>query len=366
LLREAEKPNPGNFQAEAGILHSERPFTEPPEFYFCIVTCAREDMQKKKIRFVLLILMVVLALLSCDELTRIDNKIEMLPRLSDYNIFKGNASDLIPSDDYQLYELSTGLFTDYAEKQRLIKIPAGQSLTAISDGLPEFPNGSILVKTFFYYNDARDTPKGKKIIETRLLIKSGDSWNVGTYLWNEEQTDGRLISTGMDKTINWIDRVGKGRVISYHVPGKNECTTCHQTSNAILPIGPKVRNLNIMVNRNGQSINQLKRLMDLHMMKEADLSSFGVLPDWNSSQYTVSERARAYFEINCAHCHNTKGFAAEEDLFFSYELSLDESRIARRKGAIIDNFESGKMPKIGTTIVDKEALELLKTYLDSL
>jgi len=50
------------------------------------------------------------------------NKVEMLPKLSDYHIFQGTAPDLKPTDNFMTYELSAGLFTDYAEKQRLIKV----------------------------------------------------------------------------------------------------------------------------------------------------------------------------------------------------------------------------------------------------
>lgn len=39
---------------------------------------------------------------------------------------------------------TTGLFTDYAEKQRLIKLPEGYKLTAVSDELPYFPDGTIV------------------------------------------------------------------------------------------------------------------------------------------------------------------------------------------------------------------------------
>ena len=95
----------------------------------------------------------------------------LLPRISDYKIFAGNPVALTPGNGFQLYELATGLFTDHAEKQRLIKVPAGKKIVAVSDGLPQFPDSTILVKTFYYFNDKRDTLKGKRLIETRLLVK---------------------------------------------------------------------------------------------------------------------------------------------------------------------------------------------------
>jgi len=97
--------------------------------------------------------------------------INFAPNLAAYNIYKGVMSDLIPANDVHPLELSTALFTDYAEKQRLVKVPAGTMMYANGDGLPDFPNGTILVKTFYYYDDVRKPDRGKRIIETRLEIK---------------------------------------------------------------------------------------------------------------------------------------------------------------------------------------------------
>ena len=48
--------------------------------------------------------------------------------LSAYNIFEENQSDLVPSDGFELLELSSVLFTDYSHKQRLVKVPNGTQL----------------------------------------------------------------------------------------------------------------------------------------------------------------------------------------------------------------------------------------------
>src|SRR5688572_21559217 len=70
---------------------------------------------------VLLFIVIVFSILisSCNEdgLKPVSNNIEMNLKLSDYNIFQGDVAELIPSADFHLYELSTELFTDYAEKQ---------------------------------------------------------------------------------------------------------------------------------------------------------------------------------------------------------------------------------------------------------
>jgi uncharacterized repeat protein (TIGR03806 family) len=310
----------------------------------------------------------ILVVNSCEEdgLSPVSNNIEMSSKLSEYNIFQGDPAELIPSPDFHLYELSTELFTDYAEKQRLIKIPPGYKLTGVDDGLPDFPDGTILVKTFYYYNDTRDHSKGKKIIETRLEIKSNLNWNVSTYLWNEEQTDATLITTGLNKTINWIDQQGRGKVISYHIPSNRECTTCHYSSEKIIPIGPKLRNLNIEVTRNAVAVNQLTHLYNSGILDEIEPASIPSLPGWQSGSYTLEERARAYLDVNCSHCHNSNGVASDARLNFNYETSFGKTDIGDRKNEIVNKMKRGEMPRIGTSLVHEEGLELIRSYINSL
>lgn len=325
----------------------------------------------RRLAVTILILTAVLSpvFISCNEdgLLKPDNNIELADELSAYNIFKGSPSDLVPNDGFVIYELSAQLFSDYAEKQRLIKLPEGEFLTPEGDGLPGFPDNTIIVKTFFYYNDRRDTSKGKQIIETRLLIKSGSKWTVATYMWNEEQTDARLVTSGFDTTVNWIDQQGNGKVISYHIPGNRECATCHNANGQVIPIGPKLRNLNRAVgSANGTNVNQLFYLEDLKLFKQIDPSDFSSMPDPHDESAQIMERARAYLDVNCAHCHKRDGIASDTRLFLEYELSLDDTRISRKKNRIEALMSEGYMPQLGTTLVDQEGLELIKKYLQGL
>ena len=70
--------------------------------------------------------------------------------LSSYEIFEGTPSNLTPTEDFELLELSSVLFTDYSHKQRLLKIPSGTQMIKSSDETIDFPNGTILTKTFFF------------------------------------------------------------------------------------------------------------------------------------------------------------------------------------------------------------------------
>ena len=286
----------------------------------------------------------------------------LLPKLSDYNIFKGDPQSLIPGNGFQLYELATGLFTDYAEKQRLIKLPAGTTITAVNDGLPQFPDGTILVKTFYYFNDKRDPAKGKRLIETRLLIKNNNQWVAGTYVWNQEQSEATLATNGSNTPVNWIDEKAVTRKISYRIPAARDCASCHNANNTIMPIGLKVRNLNIAVVRNGSSINQLQYLHETGVMNDMNPQQFSALPAWQNEKYSIQDRVRAYLDVNCAHCHSDPGSCARSAVRFAWEMSLAATGITEKNKRIVSLMTKGRMPRTGTTIVDSAALALIKQY----
>ena len=262
-------------------------------------------------------------------------------RLSELHIFEGRPSDLRPSGAFKVYELATTLFTDYAEKQRFMKLPPGSHLPATGNGLPLFPEGTMLVKTFFYYTDKKDTAKGKQIIETRVMVLSGGQWVWGTYLWDLGQTEA-LLMTGKNSShikIDWLDEQGASRRIRYVVPSHTDCATCHNSAGKFMPIGPTFRNL---------------RMGATHVPS---------LPAWQDSSYAVEQRARAYLDVNCAHCHNPDGSCSKAGMDLRYEAALPDRRMFRK---VAKNMRTGRMPLIGTTIVHQEGLALIEEYNKSL
>lgn len=294
------------------------------------------------------------------------NTIEMPQKLSDFGIFKNNPAELKASDSFQLYELNSQLYTDYAEKQRLIKIPGGASMVAVDNGLLNFPDGTVLVKTFFYFNDKRNPSAGKKIIETRVLQKVTGVWNAGTYVWGEDQADARLTMTERNMPVSWINETGIAHSTSYHVPAINECASCHNSGNAMLPVGVKARNLNRTVLRQGIMQNQLDYFHDRGIMNKVLTSDFEQLPDYNNPAEGLERRARAYFEMNCAHCHRQGGYNKNRVLYLGYEQSFEATNLKRYQDLIVLRMKQGKMPKLGKTIIHEEGLALIKAYVDSL
>ena len=69
---------------------------------------------------------------------------ELKQNLSEYRIYKGNPRDLMPADNYIVYDLITPLFTDYAFKNRLIYIPEGKKVEYQDRDVFNFPIIHIL------------------------------------------------------------------------------------------------------------------------------------------------------------------------------------------------------------------------------
>ena len=152
---------------------------------------------------------------------------EFRPNLSELNLYSGNLSDLEPSVYTFEYQLNSALFTDYAHKQRLIALPAGTSMDYVDDGFPDFPDNTVISKTFYYNVDERDESLGKIIIETRVLIKINGEWELGNYKWNDAQTDAVLDTAGATLPVSWIDSEGITNDINYQIPSSTDCFTCH-------------------------------------------------------------------------------------------------------------------------------------------
>ncbi|MEL6674932.1 MAG: hypothetical protein AAFR61_22180 [Bacteroidota bacterium] len=288
--------------------------------------------------------------------------------LSAYGIFRETPADLLPSDGFHLLELSSILFTDYAHKQRLVKVPPGTQINRMSDGSLLYPDGTMLTKTFFYYQDERDRSLGKRIIETRLLIKESGTWNLATYLWNEAQTEAVLTWEGFDTPVNWIAADGTPFSTRYHVPNQNECITCHQSQSKMTPIGPRLRNLNREVVRKGNRLNQLSHLQAEGVLNDFSVSQVAEIVDYADPMVPLADRGRAYLEMNCAHCHHPLGWeaSAERDFDFRYETPLDQSGILFGEEEILEAVVDREMPFIGTTLLDQEGVALLIEYIESL
>lgn len=296
---------------------------------------------------------------------------EFLPTLSELLLFKGDVADLEFNNTVHEYELATPLYTDYSYKLRSIALPQDATMSYDGEGLLIFPDNTIITKTFYYLNDERNPSAGRKIIETRLLIKKDGFWEMGNYIWNETQDEAFLSTDGPIVPVSWIDQNGANRSVDYQVPIMTNCIQCHNVNSNSLPIGPKARNLNFVAN--GQ--NSLQNFIDKGILVGApNLSEIEKLPVWSDLSFSVSDRARAYMDVNCAHCHQPGGFhdatgGVRPD--FRFETLFADTNINDYKADIVNRINTDpafgpSMPLVGVTVIHAEGVSLIEDYIDSL
>ena len=317
-------------------------------------------------------------------------------KISDYEIYKGDPHMLITNNHYTTYELITPLFSDYSWKHRAIHIPKSKKISYKKNDVFDFPIGTIISKTFFYPYDFNDISKGISLKETRILIHKENGWIGLPYIWNEDESEAYLEISGGVKNADWIDVDGINQSINYIIPNMNQCKGCHQNyKNEFLPIGPKARNLNTIYEYdNGIIENQITYWNDLGYFKEIPQNhEIPKIAKWNDPESgTLNQRARAWLDINCAHCHNVDGPANNTGLYLNYyenddkKIGIYKTPVAAGRGSghlkydivpghpeksiLVYRFESTDpgimMPELGRVMVHKEGLNLIKEWIISL
>lgn len=308
------------------------------------------------------------------------------------------------------YELSTPLFSDYALKLRTVWLPDGTKAAYRDDDVFAFPVGTVITKTFYY-------PKGKsadevmkvsgsvqgylsreldldqyRLVETRILAHREEGWVAFPYVWNDEQSEAVLKRTGDIKRLTLVDGEVKAD-FAYVVPNQNQCAGCHATNNttrAIEPIGPKARHLNRSVTWGGDSFTDqlLAWEQDGHL---SGLPERSVVTYINESS-PLEERARAYLDINCSHCHSdvgpadTSGLDLRPHVAHGQKLGFCKPPIAAGTGTgdrtygivpgephnSIFTFRmettdpASMMPELGRSLAHKEGVKLIEDWIASL
>lgn len=340
---------------------------------------------------------IVYELVSCNSLpakVALDVAKAPFKNLSEYHFFIGALKDLVPNERVLPYDLNTSLFTDYAFKKRFVFVPNGKSARFDTTEVLDLPIGSCLIKNFYYPADFRQPNGEKRILETRLLVHRENGWEALEYTWNDEQTDATLNNIGAIKEVSWTHYDGSRKQVDYIVPSKNQCKGCHWFNNAIRPIGPKIRNLNKDFTYEDGSENQLMRWQKLGFVANVPSPEFcPKTPNWeDSTTYNLNQRARAYLDMNCGHCHNPKGPAYTSGFYLNLEnqalanLGVCKTPVAAGKatGGKLFDIVPGKpeesilihrmksedpgvrMPELGKNMLHPEGISIVERWIASM
>jgi uncharacterized repeat protein (TIGR03806 family) len=305
--------------------------------------------------------------------------------LSEWKLFNEPLKNLQPSSERTFpYEINSALFTDYAFKARFISLPGGKKITYHDSEVLNFPKGTILIKNFYYPNDFRKAEGESRIIETRLLIHEEKEWKAIVYRWDEEQTDAKRVILGKKVPVEWTDNKGELQRINYSIPSQPQCKSCHDLGGELKPIGPSARQLN--------RDNQLSIWIRKDWLEVPENVEYPQLANYDNKQAALGDRARAWLEVNCAHCHRREGPAKNSGLYLlasqsdPYRLGVNKPPIAAGKGSgglkysivpgnpdqsilvhRIESLEPGEMmPELGRTMTHTEGVELIREWISEM
>ena len=337
----------------------------------------------------------------------LETPVDLLPaapksKLSDYGFFTGPLSNLQPAPQVFPYDVNAPLFSDYAEKARFIALPIGTPITYQSDAAFDFPVGAVLIKNFYYFHQAARPELGRRILETRLLLREATGWKALVYVWNAEQTDALLEVAGSTLPVHWQTVEGKSQQLDYIVPNLNQCKGCHSYDGRFVPIGITARQLNRQSENAANQLLDWQKLGYLTLPAGFDPATAPRLTDYRLSDAALQQRhpnlptteyatarARAYLDANCAHCHNEHGPASTSGMFLGIneqdpeKLGVGKPPVAAGRGSghrrygivpgkpnesiLVYRMESGdpgiRMPELGRQLAHEEGIELVKAWI---
>ncbi|MDG9671423.1 hypothetical protein ONV78_27060 [Hahella sp. CR1] len=322
-------------------------------------------------------------------------------KLSSWEIFTITENKLSLNREYLPYNVKLELFADYAKKYRAIKVPVGKKIRADASGVLSYPEGTVLVKTFYYPSAGtsppntspalvqtltRDIARDNSLIETRVLIKKESVWQPLVYRWNKSKSDAELLNGGGLETIS-VDSQFELQNFTYLIPSRHQCIDCHggyNLSGELAPLGPVIEQLNIEVKYASKAVNQLE------LWFLSGLLALDTIPQNNTVLDTNS--ARDYLHVHCGHCHNANGLASSSRLYLTkdiqdlYRLGVCKPPIAAgnaslglkydivpgqpEKSLLLRRLSSVTpevmMPELGRSRIDQEGVDLVSAWIRQL
>jgi uncharacterized repeat protein (TIGR03806 family) len=311
------------------------------------------------------------------------------PNLSDWGLFpNGPLGD--PAAGGVPFDLINSLHSDYALKRRVAFVPPGEMASYRPNDPMDFPDDTIIAKTFYYEQPGN----AQRIVETRLLIRRSYGWEGLPYIWNGAETEAALALGGGIETLTLLDRDGDPHTTDYEIPGAADCGSCHFGTGGDLPIGPKARNLNHDFDYGGGLVENQLLHWELAGILQGSPGA-GAAPRaadaFVPASGTLDERARAYLDVNCMHCHNPLGRAGftgmwlEPDRPFGPETGKCKTPVAAGSASLGLEYDivpgdadmsilvkrldsvapSIKMPELAKSIVHDEGVALITDWVDN-
>ena len=274
------------------------------------------------------------------------------------------------------YAINAPFWSDGAQKERLIGLPNGTTISIDATDDWDFPRGTVIVKNFRLNG---------RLIETRHLMRHPDGvWAGYTYEWNAAGTEATRVRNGKVVNIDGQDWV---------YPDEAECLRCH-TAVAGVTLGPETAQMNrdFTYPQTGRTDNQLVTYDAVAMFSSplaGDPATLPALVDPMAETADLDARARAYLHTNCASCHQPGGpTPVNLDLRHTTllantntcdieptgaDLGIDMPRIIApgdaSRSVLVQRMavrDLNAMPPLASTVVDASGVALITDWINGL
>ena len=315
-------------------------------------------------------------------------------RLSDTGLFT-STREQAPAPGVVPYEINASPWSDGATAERWLGLPGSSRITTAEPGTWRLPDGAVLARTVSIEKVAGNLASRSRV-ETQILHREGGSWRPYSYLWNDAQTDATLVGAeGVTKTFP----SGGVRLTTYRVPARAECLLCHNPwvesktttfgRQSASPLGLTTGQLNRPLPGGGNQLRVLDRLGLFEQSPGADPEKLPRTADPYDASADLGRRARAYLQVNCAHCHQEHA-GGSATIQLGDDQALDQMRALDVKPTqgtfgIADarlikpgdpegstlfyrvlKLGGGRMPRIGSNVVDARGSKLLGDWIEAL
>ncbi len=307
---------------------------------------------------------------------------EVPDKLSETGLFADLAS-LTPAAGLIEYAVTVPFHSDGAEKRRWAGIPGSATVAFGADDW-SLPTGSVLVKHF-----TLETTDGPTRLETRVLARGPDEWAGFTYRWDAAGSDADLLLARETTTFTVPGSAGPVAQ-RYDFPSRTDCFACH-TDAAGVALGLRTPQLNRDFDYDGVVDNQLRSWNNIGLFDTAlgDAAGYDAFPAIADEDASVADRARAYLDVNCAHCHQPGGtapgaldlrVATADDAMGALNTAPSAGNLGITDAAIIApgernrsvlwerlrRLDDNRMPPLGSHVVDSEGVDLVGRWIDAL
>ncbi|MGE3313073.1 MAG: PQQ-dependent sugar dehydrogenase [Limisphaerales bacterium] len=332
----------------------------------------------------------------------------------------GLAASLVPftpASGVVPYSVRAPMWNDHAVAEWWMGIP-GNGAIATEGGVGNiagatwfFPSNTVLARTLSLEMRAND-PSSSRRIETQVLHWDGQAWNPYSYRWNPEATDADLVDVAGTNTVLTVADAGAPggvRPTPWRFMSRGECLRCHNawagealTLNPLQlgaptppprPRGRPPRSApatNPTTTGPGPETSEFVRLTRIGALRgEARRGRPVTLVDPHDTDAPLEDRARSWLHANCSACHRF-GAGGAAALRLNREEAPEQLRIFDVRptrgdyalaGARIvapgDPWRStllyriategaGRMPHIGSRLVDEQGLAPVRDWIRSL